>query len=65
MAKLFDLMMGMKAAKAQPIIMSAQDEYISRIARDLNCSVESLSFLVSSNAGPLSELEIPSYRRVS
>lgn len=65
MTNIFDLVFGMKVAVTPPVILTAEDEYISRLARDLDCSVESLRFLVSANSVPLSELEIPRYRRAS
>lgn len=65
MANIFDLVFGMKVAVTPSVILTAEDEYISRLARDLDCSVESLRFLVSANSAPLSELEIPRYRRAS
>jgi len=63
MANIFNLLFGMRTAKLSPVVLTAEDEYIHRLARDLECSTECLQFLVGSNSGPLSELEIPPYRR--
>jgi len=65
MANIFDLIFGITTAKAQPVVLTAEEEYISRLARDLGCTVDSLSFLVGDKADAPSELEIPHYRRAA
>jgi len=61
MGKLLDFMFKVRPDRASLPVFSAQDERLNRLARDLCCSPESLSFLLGSPKVPESELTIPRY----